>query len=191
MRVVNSLHKPISFSESKRNQDSDKNPISKFGEQASLTKATVLAGLGVGAKALWWLCEDGGFLWDTLGDRASDHIEKTFKDAKPVEKAARTLGTWGGLVAAFIGGVALLYTLFELPKIMYQGKVDAFKKGKDMDVYIVGNKVEKELYDQMNDKAKDATEEEKKVLSQQYLKLKAAKNQTPDYINPAILPPAK
>lgn len=190
MRVINSLHRPISFSESQKKADSDKNPISKFGEQASLTKATVIAGLGVGARALWWLCREG-FMWDILGDKAINHVENTFKDAKSGEKAIRTLGTWGGLVAAFIGGVALLYTLFELPKIMYQGKVNAFKKGKDMDVYTKGNKVERELYDQMNDKAKDATEEEKKVLSQQYLKLKAAKNQTPDYINPAILPPTK
>lgn len=190
MKVINSVHRPISFSESQKNKDSDKNPITKFGEQASLTKATVLAGLGVGGRALWWLCEEG-FLWDIFDTKASKHVEKNFKNAKPAEKAIRTLGTWGGLVAAFIGGVALLYTLFELPKIMYQGKVNAYKKGKDMDVYTKGNKVERELYDQMNDKAKEATEEEKKVLSQQYLKLKAAKNQTPDYINPAILPPSK
>lgn len=190
MKVINSIYRPISFSESKKNKDSDKNPITKFGEQASLTKATILAGLGVGGRLLWWLCEEG-FLFDIFGRKASNHVENTFKNASKEEKVIRTLGTWGGMIAAFVGGVALLYTLFELPKIMYQGKVDAFKKGKDMDVYVKGNKVERELYDQMNDKAKGATEEEKKVLSQQYLKLKAAKNQTPDYINPAILPPVK
>lgn len=190
MKVINSLHKSISFSESRKKKDSDKNPISKFGEQASLTKATVIAGVGFGAEALWWLCDDG-FLFNIFGDEAEQHVERYFKDAKAPEKVIRGVGTWVGLMAAFVGCVALLYTLFELPKIMYQGKVNAFKKGKDMDVYVKGNKVERELYDQMNDKAKDATEEEKKVLSQQYLKLKAAKNQTPDYINPAILPPSK
>lgn len=73
---------------------------------------------------------------------------------------------------------------------MYDGKVNAFKKGKDMDVYVKSNKVEKHLYDQMNDKAKEATPEEKEKLKQQYLKLKAAKNQTPDFVDKAEIPPA-
>ncbi len=34
----------------------------------------------------------------------------------------------------------------------------------------------------MNEKAKKTTAEERKVLAQHYLKLKAAKNQTPDFI---------
>ena len=88
-----------------------------------------------------------------------------------------------GLTAGFIGVVAGLYTLFKTPEIVYKGKVNAFVKSKDMDVYSKSNKVEKELYDQMNDEAKEATPDEKKVLAQQYLKLKAAKNQVPDFVN--------
>ena len=52
-----------------------------------------------------------------------------------------------------------------------------------MDVYIKGNKVEKELYTQMNEKAKTANKEEKAKLKEQYLQMKAAKNRIPDFVN--------
>ena len=93
------------------------------------------------------------------------------------------IGAWAGLVAAFIGGFALLYTLFKAPNINYEGNVNAFKKGKDMDVYIKGNKVEKELYTQMNEKAKTANKEEKAKLKDQYMMMQKAKNRVPDFIN--------
>ncbi|CDE43516.1 unknown [Clostridium sp. CAG:768] len=51
-----------------------------------------------------------------------------------------------------------------------------------MDVYIKGNKIEKELYTQMNEKAKNANKEEKAKLKEQYMQIKAAKNQVPDFI---------
>ena len=82
----------------------------------------------------------------------------------------------------FIGAVAAIYTIFKTPEIAYKGKVNAFVKGKDMDVYTKSNEIEKDLYNQMNDKAKNSTAEEKKVLAQQYLKLTAAKNQVPDSV---------
>ena len=83
---------------------------------------------------------------------------------------------------AFIGGFAMLYTIFKAPNINYNGNVNAFKKGKDMDVYIKGNKIEKELYTQMNEKAKNANKEEKAKLKEQHMQIKAAKNQVPDFI---------
>ena len=66
--------------------------------------------------------------------------------------------------------------------INYEGNVNAFKKGKDMDVYIKGNKVEKELYTQMNEKAKTANKEEKAKLKDQYMMMQKAKNRVPDFI---------
>ena len=51
-----------------------------------------------------------------------------------------------------------------------------------MDVYIKGNNIEKELYTQMNEKAKQATSEEKEKLRQQYMQMQMAKNKVPDFI---------
>ena len=51
-----------------------------------------------------------------------------------------------------------------------------------MDVYIKGNKVEKELYNQMNEAAKNADAAQKKHLALQYAKLKSAKNIVPDFV---------
>ena len=51
-----------------------------------------------------------------------------------------------------------------------------------MDVYIKGNAIEKDLYTQMNNKAKEATEEEKVKLKEQYLMMQMAKNRVPDFI---------
>ena len=82
---------------------------------------------------------------------------------------------------AFIGGFALLYTLFKAPDINYKGNVNAFKKGKDMDVYIKGNSAEKEIYTQMNEKAKNASPEEKAKLKEQYMLMQKAKNRVPDF----------
>ena len=51
-----------------------------------------------------------------------------------------------------------------------------------MDVYIKGNKIEKELYTQMNEKAQNANKEEKAKLKEQYIQMKASKNQIPEFV---------
>lgn len=167
--------------ENKTKSNNDENPISKRGEQQKLLKATVIAGLGVGARALWYLCDDG-FAFEGLYNLGENITKKNKKGLMGSNKTVNHLGAWAALMAGFVVAVAAIYTIVKTPEVMYNGKINAFKKGKDMDVYVKGNKVEKELYDQMNEKAKDATEDEKKVLSEQYLKLTAAKNQTPDFI---------
>ena len=139
----------------------DQNPISKNGEKAKLVKATFVAGLGLGAKLLFELM-DGDFVVDRLGVK---------------------IGASLGLLTAFVAGFAALYTLFKAPKINYQCNVNAFQKEKDMDVYIKGNTAEKELYTQMNEKAKNADEQEKNKLREQYLKMQVAKNKLPDFVN--------
>lgn len=162
-------------------KNNDKNPISKSGEKALLVKTTFLAGLGLGAKLLLELI-DGDFLIDELGNKAEKIVEKQHKNASSTKKLLLTLGALGGLVAIFIGGFGILYTMFKAPKINYEGNVNAFKKGKDMDVYIQGNKAEKEIYTQMNEKAKTANEEEKAKLKDQYMQMQMAKNKLPDFI---------
>lgn len=52
-----------------------------------------------------------------------------------------------------------------------------------MDVYTKSNEAEKELYTQLDEKAQSSSPEEKEQLKEQYLKLKNAKNQTPDFVN--------
>ena len=99
-----------------------------------------------------------------------------------VQSPWKTGGIFAGIILMGIGGFAALYTLFMAPKIKYQSKVNTFQKGKEMDVYIKGNEVEKELYTQMNDKAKTADTDEKNKLKEQYLQMQMAKNKVPDFI---------
>ena len=180
MQIVSVNHNIVPFC-AEKNKSQDKNPISTLGEREKLLKATVVAGLGVGGRALWWLCEEG-FLFENIFNFGTKIVDKNKKNVTSEKKQLLYLGAWAALTAGFIGVVAGLYTLYKTPEIMYKGKVNAFVKDKDMDVYIKSNEVEKELYNQMNDKAKDASEEEKEVLAKQYLKLKAAKNQVPDSV---------
>lgn len=166
---------------SKAKKTDDKNPITKRGEEATLLKATVGAGLYVGAEALYYLT-DGGFMFEELFDYSVNKVDKNAKLSGKPPSAGKYLAAWAAVTAGFVAAVAAVYTLYKTPEIMYESKVNAFKKGKDMDVYVKGNKVERELYDQMNEKAANASFEEKKKLVVQYLKLRAAKNQLPDFI---------
>lgn len=165
----------------KSKQDEQSNPISKNGEKALLVKGTFLAGLGFGAKLLFELM-DCDFVVEKLGNKASQIVDKQQRNVSNNKKNLLKFGAWLGLVAMFIGGAAVLYTLFKAPKINYDGNVNAFKKGKDMDVYIKGNNVEKELYTQMNEKAKNAAPDEKAKLKEQYILMQMAKNRVPDFI---------
>ncbi|CCY62656.1 unknown [Clostridium sp. CAG:967] len=190
---IGAVNNSFSFTQQKTTAKNDNNPISKSGEKAKLTKAAFIAGLGIGAKLLFEVM-DGDFVVDTLGNKAEKIVDKQHKNVSKNKKALLAVGAWAGLIAAFIGGFAILYTLFKAPKINYEGNVNAFKKGnyegnvnafkkgKDMDVYVKGNSVEKELYTQMNEKAKQANEEEKAKLKEQYMQMKMAKNRVPDFV---------
>lgn len=173
-----------SFTANKSNtkQQQDYNPISKTGEKAKLTKATFIAGLGVGTKLLFELVDDFDFVGDKIGEKAEKIVKNQHKEATKNKKFLLTLGAWAGLTATFIAGFAFLYTLFKAPKINYEGNVNAFKKGKDMDVYIKGNSAEKEIYTQMNEKAQNANDNEKEKLRTQYMQMQAAKNRVPDFV---------
>ena len=167
---------------SKNKQEKNQNPISQKGEKALLVKGTFIAGLGLGAKLLFELM-DGDFVVNTLSDKAGKIVNKNHKNASKNKKFWLGMGAFVGLAALFVGGFALLYTAFQAPKINYKGNVNAFKKGKDMDVYIKSNEVEKELLTQMNNRAKDANSKEKAKLKEQYMQMQMAKNQVPDFVN--------
>lgn len=176
---------PIVIFKAKRQQSAnnkqDNNPVSKAGEKSKLVTATFLAGLGLGAKLLFEIL-DGEFVFDELSNASEKILEKNHKQASKNMKMLYGIGIFGGLILMFIAGVAAVYTLFKAPKINYEGNVNAFKHKKDMDVYIKSNQVEKEIYTQMNEKAKSADAEEKAKLQEQYLQMQVAKNQIPQFV---------
>jgi len=174
------------------------NPISRKGETMKLITATFVAGLAVAGRLLFELVDNGDFLieiFDSLANKISKknvnktEIDKIISEAKNKTKASHdkkilsSIGIFASLVAVFLCGFALLYTAFNAPKISYESKVNSFQKGKEMDVYIKANEVEKELYTQLDEKAKSSSTEEKEALKEQYLKMKNAKNQVPDFVN--------
>ena len=174
----------------------DDNPVSRKGEIMNLIKTTFIGGLALGGYLLAEVVEDGDFLIDTLMnyskkqanasnkteiDKIKQELEKKKQEAKN-NKFFKSVGIFVALVAALISGFALLYTAFNAPKIAYNSKVNTFKKSKEMDVYIKANEAERELYTMLDEKAQNATPEEKEQLKTQYMQMKNAKNQVPDFV---------
>lgn len=200
--------KPVDESTEKSAQKPvyDKNPIKKSGERSNTILATSIAGVIFGGRALAAIMDDGdgaNFVFEfcakiarkirnrnnpTTQMKPPTNVAEAIQQLERVgltKKKQSFLGDLGGAIAVMaglVGVLAIIYTLYNTPKALYDAKVNTVKKGKEMDVYIKGNAVEKELYNQMNDKAKDATPEEKEKLNLQYAKLKAAKNVVPDFV---------
>ncbi len=160
-----------------------KNPISKKGEAANLVLTTFLGGMALAGRLLWEVVVDGDFEFDRLSKKAEKLVNKNKKNLSPNKKFLCVAGTFVGLIAAGCAAFGAIVTLFSAPKIVYKSKVNAFKKGKEMDVYVKANEAEKELYTQLSDKAKNSTPEEKETLKDQYMKLSMAKNQVPDFVD--------
>lgn len=164
-------------------EQTPKNPISKKGEAANKILATFIGGTLLAARLLWEVVVDGDFEFDRITKKAENLVNKNKKNLSPTKKFLCVAGTIVGLIAAGCAAFGTLVTLFSAPKIAYDSKVNAFKKGKEMDVYIKANTAEKELYTQLSDKAKISTPEEKDSLKEQYMKLSMAKNQVPDFVD--------
>ena len=195
-----SANTPISFKnktpqKTVKQVSTNDNPISRKGETMKLITATFLGGLALAGKLILELADDGDFLLEIFSKKAKKMAEDGVKkidntalmdEAKKEiknKKVLNTIGAFAALVATFFAGFALLYTAFHAPKIAYESKVNTFKKSKEMDVYIKSNEAEKELYTQLDEKAKKSNKEEKTQLKEQYLKLKNAKNEVPDFVN--------
>lgn len=164
----------------KKTTNTNENPITVRGERSKLVAGTFIAGLGFGFKELLDLF-DGDLICDTFVENGCNVAQKNFKNASNAKRALAAFGASMGLMGLFVAGIALLYTLFNAPKINYEGKVNAFQKSKDMDVYVKGNNIEKKLYTQLNEQAKVATEDEKNKLREQYVLLQMAKNKVPEF----------
>ncbi len=159
------------------------NPISKPLEQLDVVKASLIAGLGFGAKALYYLFDDTS-LFETTFDAGQKLAEKNYKNVKSSGKRfALGLASSAAIIVGTIGVLAGLYAAFNAPKSMYQGKVNAHKKAEEMDVYLASNRIEQDLYKQVDNAAKEAkTQEELEKARGQYTMLKMAKNETPSFI---------
>lgn len=173
----------INYKANKNKANSNQNPISRKGEAINLAKATFVGGLALGGRLLWEILIDGDFLIEDVAKAANKLVEKNKKNAPANKKELLWLGTFCALLAAFVSGIAILKTIYEAPKIAYDSKVNSFKKSQEMDVYTKANEAEKSLYEELDNKAKESTPEEKEALKEQYLKLKNAKNQVPDFVN--------
>lgn len=158
------------------------NPISRKGEAVNLAKATFIGGLALGGRLLWEILVDGDFLIEDLANTANKIVDKNKQNVSKDKRALLKIGAFFALMAAFVSGVAIIKTLYNAPKIAYDSKVNTFKKSQEMDVYTKANEVEKHLYEELDNKAKEGSLKEKEVLKEQYLKLKNAKNQVPDFV---------
>lgn len=162
------------------------NPISKKGETANLIKATFAGGLVLGVRLLAELSDTGegiDFLFEKAGKKATQIVNKNHGTASSTKKLLLTIGATGALIAAGISAFALIYTMANAKKIAYESKVNTFQKGKEMDVYIKANQAETSLYTELSDKAKNADEIEREKLKEQFLKMRMAKNQLPEFVN--------
>lgn len=158
------------------------NPISKPLEQLDVFKATLIAGLGFGARALYYVFEDTDLL-DYTYNAGKKLAKKNYKDAKGGKLFALGLASWAAILIGTIGILAALYAGFNAPKSMYQGKINAHKKAEEMDIYLESNRIEKELYLEVDKKAKEAkTEEELSAVNKQAMMLRAAKNEVPSFV---------
>lgn len=180
--TVSFTAKNVSSKKSSHNNNSNDNPISRKGETMNLIKATFLGGVALGGRLLWELL-DGDFLFEHAGRTATKVVDKNRRELTGAKRDLYRAGATVGLLVAGVSAFAILYTVLNAPKIAYKSKVDTFKKKKEMDVYINANSAEKGIYTQMSEKAKSANEEERAKLKEQYMQMKLAKNQVPDFVN--------
>lgn len=164
-----SMTDSISFSANKEEDKKEyKNPIIPGFEYLDATKATVLAGVGAAARALFWLY-DADFVEElnktkslNLGGREINLGEK--------HRGLKLLS----LICIAIGG---LYFLTHLPKNLYNKKKEVFHKKNQWNEYNRVNEAEKNLFATIDKKAQAANAQERQKLAQDWLKLKTARQE--------------
>lgn len=181
------LQRSVSFAagSAKQNQTksdtAEQNPVSRKGETMNIVKATFIGGLALGGRLLFELF-DSEFLFEHAEHAGTKLVDKNKAGLSASKRTLYRAGATVGILMAAVSGFALLYTMLNTPKIAYKSKVETFKKQKEMDVYIKANEAEKGIYTELGDKAKDADEIEREKLREQYMQMKMAKNQVPDFI---------
>ena len=179
---------PVSFKQKVEHKTSgDENPISRKGETMLLLGSTFVGGLALGAKLLFELWDFGfddtaSFLLEKANKQGEKMVNRAHQGVSGNKKALMVLGATGAIILGALSGFAILYTVLNSPKIAYNSKINTFQKGKEMDVYIKSNEAENAIYKEIDDRAKNANEEDKEKLREQYMKMKMAKNQVPDFV---------
>ena len=185
VRNINFKANPNQTKTQKSNVTDNGNPISKKGETANLVKATFVGGLALGVRLLAELSDTGegiDFVFEKAGKKATQIVNKNHGSASATKKLLLTIGATGALIAAGVSAFALLYTMANAKKIAYNSNVNTFQKSKEMDVYIKANQAETSLYTELSEKAKNADEDGIEHLKEQYMKMRMAKNQVPDFV---------
>ncbi len=187
VKCINFTNNSMSDKKSNNNgiQHDAENPISKPLEQLDVVKASLIAGLGFGAKAICELVYDDTSIIGDAFDAGQKLAQKNYKHVQSSGKRfALGLASSAAIVIGVIGVLAGLYAAFNAPKSMYKGKINAHKKAEEMDVYLASNRIEQDLYKQVDNAAKEAqTQEELEKTRQQYTILKMAKNEIPSFVN--------
>lgn len=182
----NSVIKTDKTTNTNKNHKEAENPISKKGEKVVLFSGALISAMGVTIKGLYKMsCEDtDGSLGKSFNEFINKIIDKKNPNVKGKKRKVMFIGTSLLVLGLIIVGSAILNVITKAPKLNYEGNINAFKKSKEMDAYIKGNKAEVELYNQMNEKAKSTFDpEERQKLYSSYMMLQNAKNIPPSWTN--------
>ena len=182
----NSVIKTDKTTNTNKNHKDAENPISKKGEKVVLFSGALISAMGVTIKGLYKMsCEDtDGSLGKSFNEFINKIIDKKNPNVKGKKRKVMFIGTSLLVLGLIIVGSAILNVITKAPKLNYEGNINAFKKSKEMDAYIKGNKAEVELYNQMNERAKSTFDpEERQKLYSSYMMLQNAKNIPPSWTN--------
>ncbi len=182
----NSVIKTDKTTNTNKNHKEAENPISKKGEKVVLFSGALISAMGVTIKGLYKMsCEDtDGSLGKSFNEFINKIIDKKNPNVKGKKRKVMFIGTSLLVLGLIIVGSAILNVITKAPKLNYEGNINAFKKSKEMDAYIKGNKAEVELYNQMNERAKSTFDpEERQKLYSSYMMLQNAKNIPPSWTN--------
>lgn len=182
----NSVIKTDKTTNTNKNHKEAENPISKKGEKVVLFSGALISAMGVTIKGLYKMsCEDtDGSLGKSFNEFINKIIDKKNPNVKGKKRKVMFLGTSLLVLGLIIVGSAILNVITKAPKLNYEGNINAFKKSKEMDAYIKGNKAEVELYNQMNERAKSTFDpKERQKLYSSYMMLQNAKNIPPSWTN--------
>lgn len=150
--------------QAKKDSPEYKNPIIPGFEYLDATKATLIAGFYVAARVFFEFADN----LDVSDALSSSKNSKSSRGLKFLAAGSLAIGA--------------TYFALNLPKNLYNKKVEVFKKTKEMDVYTRANSAEKNLYERIDSETTEADNEKKTQLATDYLKLKMAKNKAPDFI---------
>lgn len=165
-------------------KNKEDNPISKKGEKVVLFSGAIISSMGAIIKIIYNLTKDDseGYWSEKFNKFVDKIIDKKNPNIKGKKRQIMHIGTSILVLGLIVVGGAILSVITKAPKLNYEGDINTFKKTKEMDAYIKGNKAEVELYNQMNERAKSTFDPiERQKLYSSYMMLQNAKNIPPSW----------